>query len=149
MPLTTEEYFGSLGETVKGIKELQDWIDGTGEHQDRTQGQKKAARTIMEEHEKEIQKMLEEEDIKVTKKEAKEELVKELKKEKKTSQMLRVLKRITQPITIKQFVSITGMKESTARRELGQAVLPGSKKFTKDIVRVGKKGSKGVKYRFK
>ena len=78
MPQETEEYFGSLGETPKGIKELQDWIDGTGEHQDRTQGQKKAARTIMEEHEKQIQKMLEEEDIKVTKKEAREELIKEL-----------------------------------------------------------------------
>ena len=130
MPQTTEEYFGSLGDTVKGIKELQDWIDGAGEHEDRTQGQKKAARTIMEEHEKEIQKMLEEEDIKVTKKEARKELIKKLKKEKKRVVVLKVLESYVNNISTKSFIKMTGMNKNTARRELGQAVKRG------DIVRV-------------
>jgi Fic family protein len=138
MPQETEEYFGSLGETPTGIKELQDWIDGTGKHKDRTQGQKIAARTIMEEHEKQIQKMLEEEDIKVTKKEAREELIKELKKEKKKDVVLNFLESYVNNISIKSFVKMTGMNKNTARRELGQAVKRG------DITRV----KRGV-YRFK
>ena len=131
---STDEYYGTL--TIKDLEELVD-AGSTKE--------KKAARTELKEREAKI--LLEKEELK--KKEAREAIKKEEKKEKKTEQMIRVLKSINKPMTIKQFVSITGMKEATARRELGQAVKPGSKKFNKDIVRVGKKGSKGVKYLFK
>ena len=131
---TTDEYYGTLT-----IKDLEDLVDKGSTKQ------KKAARTELKEREAKI--LLEKEELK--KKEAREAIKEEEKKETKTEQMIRVLKSINKPMTIKQFVSLTGMKPSTARRELGQAVLPGSKKFNKDIVRVGKKGSKGVKYRFK
>ena len=86
-------------------------------------------------------------DRRAAEKKLKDEFKEEKKKEKKTTQMRRVLKSINREITIKDFIALTGMKPSTARRELGQATNPKSKHFTKDIVRVGKKGS-GV-YRFK
>ena len=129
---TTDEYYGTL--TIDDLEELVD--KGSTK-------EKIAARTELKEREAKI--LLEKEELK--KKEARDAIKEEEKKETKTEQMIRVLKSINKPMTIKQFVSLTGMKPSTARRELGQAVLPGSKKFTKDIVRVGKKGS-GV-YRFK
>ena len=131
---STDEYYGTLT-----IKDLEDLVD------EGSTKEKRAARTELKEREAKI--LLEKEELK--KKEAREAIKKEEKKETKKQQMRRVLEKTNQSMSIKAFAKFTGMKESTARRELGQATNPKSKHFTKDIVRVGKKGSKGVKYRFK
>jgi Fic family protein len=134
MPKTSDEYYGALS-----VEELEEII------KQGSTTMKTAARTELKEREAQI--LLEKEELK--KKEAREALKEEEKKETKKQQMRRVLEKTNQSMSIKAFAKFTGMKESTARRELGQATNPKSKHFTKDIVRVGKKGSKGVKYRFK
>jgi len=134
MPKTSDEYYGALS-----VEELEEIIKKG------STTKKTAARTELKEREAQI--LLEKEELK--KKEVREALKEEEKKETKKQQMRRVLEKTNQSMSIKAFAKFTGMKESTARRELGQATNPKSKHFTKDIVRVGKKGSKGVKYRFK
>jgi Fic family protein len=96
---------------------------------------KTAARTEIDRRRAEAQL---EEERKLTKKEKDEAIKKEEKKETKKEQVLRVLEKTNQSMSIKAFAKLTGMNKNTARRELGTAVKRG------DIVRV----RRGV-YRFK
>jgi len=138
----SDEWLGSL--------DYDDLLDvakkGTPEVGGSEVNRKTAARTEIDRRRAEAQL---EEERKLTRKEKDEAIREAEKKETKKQQMRRVLEKTNQSMSIKAFANLTGMKESTARRELGQATNPKSKHFTKDIVRVGKKGSKGVKYRFK
>ena len=96
---------------------------------------KTAARTEIDRRRAEAQL---EEERKLTKKEKDEAIRETEKKETKKEQVLRVLEKTNQSMSIKAFAKLTGMNKNTARRELGQAVKRG------DIVRV----RRGV-YRFK
>ena len=96
---------------------------------------KTAARTEIDRRRAEAQL---EEERKLTKKEKDEAIRETEKKETKKEQVLRVLEKTNQSMSIKAFAKLTGMNKNTARRELGTAVKRG------DIVRV----RRGV-YRFK
>jgi methylase of polypeptide subunit release factors len=124
----SDEWLGSLD-----YDELLDVANkGTPEVGGSQVNRKTAARTEIDRRRAEAQL---EEERKLTKKE-KDEAIKEAeKKETNKEKTIRVLDTTNQTMSIKAFVNLTKMVPSTARRELGQAVLRG------DIVRVNKDGS--------
>ena len=127
----SDEWLGSL--------DYDDLLDvankGTPEVGGSQVNRKTAARTEIDRRRAEAQL---EEERKLTKKEKDEAIRETEKKETKKEQVLRVLEKTNQSMSIKAFANLTGMNKNTARRELGTAVKRG------DIVRV----RRGV-YRFK